>query len=78
MKKCLEQDVITALEFWDVDGLTMKKFHYDKKEVDFDEVFSDIVKNRSQMGYYIVIREGNYGGRSREDTVQGQGNNGQR
>ena len=52
MKKCLEQDVITALEFWDVDGLTMKKFHYDKKEVDFDEVSSDIVKNRSQMGYY--------------------------
>ena len=52
MKKCLEQDVITALEFWDVDGLTMKKFHYDKKEVDFDEVLSDIVKNRSQMGYY--------------------------
>ena len=52
MKRYLEQDVITALEFWDVDGLTMKKFHYDKKEVDFDEVFSDIVKNRSQMGYY--------------------------
>ena len=52
MKKSLEQDVIAALEFWDVDGLTMKKFHYDKKEVDFDEVFSDIVKNRSQMGYY--------------------------
>ena len=52
MKKSLEQDVIAALEFWDVDGLTMKKVHYDKKEVDFDEVFSDIVKNRSQMGYY--------------------------
>ena len=52
MKRYLEQDVIAVLEFWDVDGLTMKKFHYDKKEVDFDEVFSDIVKNRSQMGYY--------------------------
>lgn len=52
MKRYLEQDVIAALEFWDVDGLTMKKFHYNKEEVDFDEVFSDIVKNRSQIGYY--------------------------
>ena len=52
IQRHLEPDLISALEFWDVDGLTMKKFHYDKKEVDFDEVFSDIVKNRSQMGYY--------------------------
>lgn len=52
MKRCLDQDVIAALEFWDVDGKTMKKFHYDKEEVDFDEVYSDIVRNRTQMGYY--------------------------
>ena len=52
MKKYLEQDLIAALEFWDVDGLAMKKFHYDREKVDFDEVYSDIVRNRSQMGYY--------------------------
>ena len=52
MKRFLGQDVIAALEFWDVEGLTMKKFHYDKEEVDIDEVFSDIVRNRTQLGYY--------------------------
>ena len=52
MKRHLEPDVISALEFWDVEGLTMKKFHYDKEEVDIDEVFSDIVRNRTEMGYY--------------------------
>ena len=52
MKKCLEQDVITALEFWDVDGKTMRKYHYDREKVDFDEVYSDIVRNRSQMGNF--------------------------
>lgn len=52
MKRHLEPDLVSALEFWDVDGLTMKRFHYDKEEVDFDEVFNDIVKNRSQMGCY--------------------------
>ena len=51
MKRYLEQDVIAALEFWDVDGLTMKKFHYDKEEVDFNEVYNDIVRNRTKMGY---------------------------
>ncbi len=52
MKKYLEPDVISALEFWDVDGRTIRKYHYDKEEVDFDEVFNDIVRNRTQMGYY--------------------------
>ena len=52
MKRYLEQDVIAALEFWDVDGLAMKKFHYDREKVDFNEVYADIVRNRSQMGYY--------------------------
>ena len=52
MKKVLDQDMVAALEFWDVDGKTLKKFHYDKEEVEFDEVFNDIVRNRSQMGYY--------------------------
>ena len=52
MKRYLDQEEIAALEFWDVGGKTMKKFNYDKKEVEFDEVFNDIVKNRSQMGYY--------------------------
>jgi len=52
MKRYLDQDVIAALAFWDVEGLTMKKFHYDKEEVDIDEVFSDIVRNRTEMGYY--------------------------
>lgn len=52
MKKYLEPDLIAALEFWDVDGLTMKKYHYDREKVDFDEVYSDIVRNRTQMGYY--------------------------
>ena len=52
MKKCLEQDVIAALEFWDVDGLTMKKFHYDREKVDFNEVYADIVRNRSQIGNF--------------------------
>lgn len=51
MKRHLNQDVIAALEFWDVDGLTMKKFHYDKEEVDFNEVYNDIVRNRTKMGY---------------------------
>lgn len=51
MKRHLEPDVISALEFWDVEGLTMKKFHYDKEEVDINEVFNDIVRNRTQMGY---------------------------
>lgn len=52
MKRYLEPDVISALEFWDVDGKTMKKYHYDREEVDFDEVYSDIVRNRTQLGYY--------------------------
>ena len=52
MKRYLEPDVIAALEFWDVDGKTMRKYHYDREEVDFDEVYSDIVRNRTQMGYY--------------------------
>lgn len=52
MKKYLEQDVISALEFWDVDGKTMRKYHYDKEEVNFDEVFNDIARNREKMGYY--------------------------
>lgn len=52
MKRCLDPDVISALEFWDVGGKTMKKFHYDQEEVDFDEVFNDIVRNRTQLGYY--------------------------
>ncbi len=51
MKRHLEPVVISALEFWDVEGLTMKKFHYDKEEVDINEVFNDIVRNRTQMGY---------------------------
>ena len=51
-KRYLEPDVISALEFWDVDGKTMRKYHYDREKVDFNEVFSDIVNNRSQMGYY--------------------------
>ena len=52
MKRFLDSDVISALEFWDVGGKTIKKYHYDKEEVDFDEVFNDIVRNRTQMGYY--------------------------
>ena len=52
MKRMLDQDSIAELEFWDVDGKTMKKFHYDKEEVDYNEVFNDIVRNRTQMGYY--------------------------
>ena len=43
MKRYLEQDVIAVLESWDVDGLTMKKFHYDREKVDFNEVYADIV-----------------------------------
>ena len=52
MKRYLEQDVIAALEFWDVGGKTIKKYHYDREKVDFNEVYADIVRNRSQMGYY--------------------------
>lgn len=52
MKRYLNQDWVSALEFWDVDGKTMKKNHYDKEEVDFEEVYSDIVRNRTQLGYY--------------------------
>ena len=48
----LEPDLISALEFWDVDGKTMRKYHYDREKVDFDEVYSDIVRNRTQLGYY--------------------------
>ena len=51
-KRYLEPDVISALELWDVDGKTMRKYHYDREEVDFDEVYSDIVRNRTQMRYY--------------------------
>ena len=51
-KRYLEPDVISALEFWDVDGKTMRKYHYDREKVDFDEVYSDIVRNRTQLGYY--------------------------
>ena len=51
-KRYLEPDIISALEFWDVDGKTMRKYHYDREEVDFDEVYSDIVRNRTQMRYY--------------------------
>ena len=51
-KRYLEPDVISALEFGDVDGKTMRKYHYDREEVDFDEVYSDIVRNRTQMRYY--------------------------
>ena len=52
MKRYLEPDLISALEFWDVDGKTMRKYHYDREKVDFDEVYSDIVRNRTQLGYY--------------------------
>ena len=52
MKRYLEPDLISALKFWDVDGKTTRKYHYDREEVDFDEVYSDIVRNRTQMGYY--------------------------
>lgn len=52
MKRYLEQDVIAALEFWDVGGKTIKKYHYDREKVDFNEVYADKVRNRSQMGYY--------------------------
>ena len=52
MKRYLEQDVIAALEFWDVGGKTIKKYHYDREKVDFNEVYADIVRNRSQRGYY--------------------------
>ena len=52
IQRHLEPDLISALEFWDVDGKTMKKFHYDRENVDFNEVYADIVRNRSQMGYY--------------------------
>lgn len=51
MKRHLEPEVISELEFLDVDGKTIKKYHYDREEVDFDEVYSDIVRNRTQMGY---------------------------
>lgn len=51
-KKHLEPDLVAALEFWDVGGKTMKKYHYDSERVDFNEVYADIVRNRSQMGYY--------------------------
>lgn len=52
MKRYLEQDVIAALEFWDVGGKTIKKYHYDREKVDFNEVYADIVRNRSQMGNF--------------------------
>ena len=52
IQRHLEPDLISALEFWDVDGKTMRKYHYDREEVDYDEVYSDIVWNRTQMGYY--------------------------
>ena len=52
IQRHLEPDLISALEFWDVDGKTMRKYHYDREEVDFDEVYSDIVRNRTQMRYY--------------------------
>lgn len=51
-KKHLNPDLVAALEFWDVEGKTMKKYHYDREKVDFNEVYADIVRNRSQMGYY--------------------------
>ena len=51
-KRYLEQDVIAALEFWDVGGKTIKKYHYDREKVDFNEVYADIVRNRSQMGNF--------------------------
>ena len=52
MKRYLEQDVIAALVFWDVVGKTIKKYHYDREKVDFNEVYADIVRNRSQMGNF--------------------------
>ena len=52
IQRHLEPDLISALEFWDVDGITMRKYHYDREKVDFDEVYSDIVRNRTQLGYY--------------------------
>ena len=52
IQRHLEPDLISALEFWDVDGKTMRKYHYDREKVDFDEVYSDIVRNRTQLGYY--------------------------
>ena len=52
MKRYLEQDVIAALVFWDVGGKTIKKYHYDREKVDFNEVYADIVRNRSQMGNF--------------------------
>ena len=52
MKRYLEQDVIAALVFWDVGGKTIKKYHYDREKVDFNEVYSDIFRNRSQMGNF--------------------------
>lgn len=41
----LTPDVIDSLKSQDKDLKTLKKFHYDQKEVDFVEVLSDIVKN---------------------------------
>ena len=52
IQRHLEPDLISALEFWDVDGKTMRKYHYDREKVDFDEVYSDIGRNRTQLGYY--------------------------
>ena len=52
IQRHLEPDLISALEFWDVDGKTMRKYHYDREKMDFDEVYSDIVRNRTQLGYY--------------------------
>ena len=52
IQRHLEPDLISALEFWDVDGKTMRKYHYDREKVDFDEVYSNIVRNRTQLGYY--------------------------
>lgn len=52
IQRHLEPDLISALEFWDVDGKTMRKYHYDREKVDFDEVYSDIVRNRTRLGYY--------------------------
>ena len=52
IQRHLEPDLISALEFWDVDGKTMRKYHYDREKVDFNEVYADIVRNRSQMGNF--------------------------
>ena len=52
IQRHLEPDLISALESWDVDGKTMRKYHYDREKVDFNEVYADIVRNRSQMGNF--------------------------